>query len=295
MVNVNTTSITPILKIIYEEPIAKQIQFETVLTQRIASSNKGVTHKAGGRYVDFPVLVGKNQGISFRQENEPLGDFGRARLKEVQVPLYFGYGRTRIQGQIFEIAETDVQAFANAVTNEFDVLKDSVSKDQNRIFYGTGTGQLALLTDSTAAVTHTVDDAYWLEIDAQVDVLTIATSAFATGGQTNTITGVDYINNTVTFGTSVTSTGSGLQMITRAGNYNGTNGIAQREPSGLARMADNTVNLFGLNDPIWKANTVALNGPISEAVLLNLLDGCRRTGGKPSVMFTSLGVRRAYF
>ena len=29
MVNVNTTSITPILKIIYEEPIAKQIQFET--------------------------------------------------------------------------------------------------------------------------------------------------------------------------------------------------------------------------------------------------------------------------
>ena len=134
-----------------------------------------------------------------------------------------------------------------------------------------------------------------MEIDAQVDVLTIATSAFATGGQTNTIAGVDYINNTVTFGVSVTSTGSGLQMITRAGNYNGQNGIAQREPSGLARMADNTVNLFGLNDPIWKANTVALNGPISEAVLLNLLDGCRRTGGKPSVMFTSLGVRRAYF
>jgi hypothetical protein len=295
MVNVNTTSITPILKIIYEEPIAKQIQVETVLTQRIVSSNKGVTQKAGGRYVDFPVLVGKNQGISFRAENETLGDFGRARLKEVQVPLYFGYGRTRIQGQIFEIAETDVQAFANAVTNEFDVLKDSVAKDQNRIFYGTGTGQLALLTDSTASVTHTVDDAYWLEIDAQVDVLTVATAAYATGGQTNTITGVDYINNTVTFGTSVTSTGANLQMITRAGNYNLASVIQQREPSGLARMADNSVNLFGLNDPIWKANTTALNGPISEAVLLNLLDGCRRTGGKPTVMFTSLGVRRAYF
>ena len=82
MVNVNTTSITPILKIIYEEPIAKQIQFETVLTQRIASSNKGVTHKAGGRYVDFPVLVGKNQGISFRQENEPLGDFASVRAPD---------------------------------------------------------------------------------------------------------------------------------------------------------------------------------------------------------------------
>ena len=295
MVNVNTTSITPILKVIYEEPIAKQIQMETVLTQRIASSNKGVTHKAGGRYVDFPVLVGKNQGISFRAENETLGNFGRARLKEVQVPLYSGYGRTRIQGQIFEIAETDVQAFANAVTNEFDVLKDSVAKDQNRIFYGDGRGTLANLTDSTASVTHTVDDAYWLEIDADVDVLTNAGDAYATGGQSNTIANVDYVNNTVTFGVSVTSTGSGLQRITRAGDYNLAGVIQQREPSGLARMADNTINLFGLTDPVWKANTTAVNGPIAEALIIGLLDNCRRVGGKPSVMFCSLGVRRAYF
>lgn len=295
MVNVNTTSITPILKVIYEEPIAKQIQMETVLTQRIASTKDGVTQKAGGRYVDFPVLVGKNTGISFRAENETLGDFGRARLKEVQVPLYSGYGRTRIQGQIFEIAETNEQAFANAVTNEFDVLKESVAKDQNRIFYGNGKGQLALLTDSVANVTHTVDDAYWLDVDAQVDVLNVSNDAFATGGQLNSVAAVDYVNNTVTFGVSVTTTGANAQYITRGGNYNLATVIAQREPSGLSRMADNTINLFGLNDPVWKANTVALNGAISEAVILSLLDGCRRSGGKPSVMFCSLGVRRAYF
>lgn len=295
MVNVNTTSITPILKVIYEEPIAKQIQMETVLTQRIASTKDGVTQKAGGRYVDFPVLVGKNTGISFRAENETLGDFGRARLKEVQVPLYSGYGRTRIQGQIFDIAETNEQAFANAVTNEFDVLKESVAKDQNRIFYGNGKGQLALLTDSVANVTHTVDDAYWLDVDAQVDVLNVSNDAFATGGQLNSVAAVDYVNNTVTFGVSVTTTGANAQYITRGGNYNLATVIAQREPSGLSRMADNTINLFGLNDPVWKANTVALNGAISEAVILSLLDGCRRSGGKPSVMFCSLGVRRAYF
>jgi len=295
MVNVNTTSITPILKVIYEEPIAKQVQYETVLTQRIASTNKGVTQKAGGRYVDFPVLVGKNQGISFRAENETLGDFGRARLKEVQVPLYSGYGRTRIQGQLFEIAETDVQAFANAVDNEFEVLKKSVAKDQNRIFYGTGTGQIAILTDSVASATHTVDDAYWLEVDALVDVVVAASGVFATGGASVSIIAVDYVLNTVTFSGSVTTTGSGNQIITRQGNWNLATVVAQREPSGLARMADNTVNLFGLTDPVWKANTVALNGPISETVIIGLLDGCRRVGGKPSVMFCSLGVRRAYF
>lgn len=129
MAVVNTTSVTPILKIIYEGPIANQIQSETILVQRIESTKDGVVQKAGGRYVDFPVLVGRNQGISFRQEAETLGDFGRARYKEVTVPLYSGYGRTRINGQIFEIAETDKQAFANAVTEEMSVLKDSVVKD----------------------------------------------------------------------------------------------------------------------------------------------------------------------
>src|SRR5688572_27609686 len=183
MANVNTTSLTPILKVIYEEPIAKSIQNETVLTQRIASTNKGVTHKAGGRYVDFPVLVGRNQGISFRQENETLGDFGRARLKEVQVPLYSGYGRMRLQGQIFEIAETDEQAFANAVSNEMEVLKDSVAKDQNRIFYGTGDARLALILTTGTVNTVTVDDAYWVEIDAVIDVMTLAGALVGAGAR----------------------------------------------------------------------------------------------------------------
>lgn len=290
MAVVNTTSVTPILKVIYEGPIAQAIQNETVLTQRIASSKDGVTHKAGGRYVDFPVLVGHNQGISFRQEAETLGDFGRARLKEVTVPLYSGYGRTRINGQIFEIAETNVQAFANAVSNEMTVLKDSVSKDQNRIFYGTGDGRLALILTTGTVNTVTVDDAYWVEIDAVIDVMTLAGALVGAGARN--VTAVDYDLNTVTFDGAAAAVTSGAHMITRAGNFaTGT----QREPSGLAKMADNTVNLFGLNDPMWKANTTALNGPISEMALTAMLDSCRRKGGTPTAMFYSLGVRRAYF
>lgn len=290
MPNVNISSISPILKVHYEGPIAKNIQDETVLTARIESSSKGVTHRAGGKYVDFPILVGKNQGISFRQENETLGAPGRSRTKEVQVPLYYGYGRARIQGQIFEIAESDMDAFVEAVDNEMSVLKMSVGKDQNRIFYGSGTGNLATIQSTGTLNTVTVDDAYWLEIDAVVDVVTISTGAVVASARN--ITAVDYTANTVTFDGAAAAVTAGLQMFTRAGNYAaGT----QREPSGLARMADNTVNLFGVNDPVWKANTLALNGNLSEVAMIKRCDAVRKSGGKVTAIFTSLGVRLAYF
>lgn len=300
MANVNVASITPLMKVVYEEPIAVNIQSETVLTQRIESTSKGVVQKAGGKYVDFPVLVGHNQGISFRQENETLGTPGRTRNKEIQVPLYYGYGRTRIQGQIFEIAETDVQAFANAIDNEMSVLKESVAKDQNRIFYGNGIGALATVTATNGSTnTLTVDDAYWIEVDAVVDVVTISNGALV--GVSRNVTAVDYTANTVTIDGAAVAVTANLQMITREGNYNwapagGTgNGVAQREPSGLARMADNTVNLFGLNDPIWKAKTTAVNANLSETLMIKVCDDIRKAGGKVSAIFTSLGVRRAYF
>jgi hypothetical protein len=288
--NVNISSISPILKVHYEGPIAKNIQDETVLTQRIESSSKGVTHRAGGKYVDFPILVGKNQGISFRQENETLGAPGRSRSKEVQVPLYYGYGRARIQGQIFEIAESDMDAFVEAVDNEMSVLKMSVGKDQNRIFYGSGTGNLATIQSTGTLNTVTVDDAYWLEIDAVVDVVTISTGAVVAAARN--ITAVDYTAMTVTFDGAAAAVSAGLQMFTRAGNYAaGT----QREPSGLDRMANNSVNLFGVNDPVWKANTLALNGALSEVAMIKRCDAVRKSGGKVTAIFTSLGVRLAYF
>lgn len=288
MPNANLTSITPILKELYEGPICKNVQNETVLTQRLVTSNKGVTHKAGGKYVDFPVLVGRNQGISFRAENEDLGNPGRARMKEVNVPLFYGYGRVRIQGQLFELAENDAQAFVNAVDNEMEVLKESVSKDQNRIYYGDGTGRLATISVTANSATQTVDDAYWLEIDAEVDVMNAAGTKIGTA---LTITSVDYDTNVIVLSGSVNATAN-THFIVRAGNYDTA---TQREPSGLGRITDNTVNLHGLNDPYWKANVDALNGNLSETRMIKMCDSIRRKGGKVSAIFTSLGVRRSLF
>ena len=288
MANASLTSITGLLKEMYEEPFQTQLQEENILTQRIEKSSEGVVHKAGGKYVDFPVLVGRNQGISFRQEYETLGNPGRARWKEVNVPLLYGYVRGRVSGQVIELAKDNEQAFANAIDQEMEVAKDSVRKDQNRVYYGDGTGKLATIVVTANSATQTVDSAYWLEIDAEVDVMNSGGTKIGTA---LTITAVDYDANTVTLSGSVNATAN-THFIVRAGDYDTA---TQREPTGLGRITDNTVNLHGLNDPAWKAVTTTLGGALSESAMIALCDKMRLKGSKPTAIFTSLGVRRAYF
>lgn len=290
MANATLTSITALLKEMYEEPFQTQLQDEAILTQRIEKSSDGVVHKAGGKYVDFPVLVGRNQGISFRQEFETLGNPGRARWKEVNAPLYYGYVRGRVSGQVIELAKDNEQAFANAIDQEMEIAKESVRKDQNRIYYGTGDGRLATITVTANSATQSVDSSYWLEIDAEVDVMNAAGTKIGTA---LTVVSVDdtVTPNTVTLSASVNATAS-THFIVRAGDYDTA---TQREPTGLGKITDNTVNLHGLNDPSWKSIVTNLGGSLSEAAMIALADKMRAKGSKPTAIFTSLGVRRAYF
>jgi hypothetical protein len=120
----------------------------------------------------------------------------------------------------------------------------------------------------------------------KVDVLVKATGS-ATGGLTNaTITAVT--GNNVTFSASFTA--AVTQGVYRTGNW----GL---EPMGLSG-AINTGALFGLTHAKWQSTIVANGGtprPLSEGLMIEVCDTVRRQGGKTSVIFTSLGVRRAYF
>lgn len=291
MPSVTIASLTPALKELYEAPIADNVQKETILMQRIESTKEGVVQKAGGKYVDFPVIVGRNGGISFRSEGETLGNPGRSRMKEANVGLMYGYARTRVNGQLFEIAETDKQAFVNAIDQEMKVLEESVKKDQNRIAYGDGTGKIATVSvTSGPATTFTVSDAYWLEIDHEIDILNSA-GTLATGGGGRTITNVDYDTGVVTVDSNVTVTAT-THFVTRQGNY--TSGT-RREPGGLDYMLNNAVNLHGITDPFWKAQNTVLNNNLSESAMIAICDKIRRWGGGVTAIFCSLGVRRAYF
>jgi hypothetical protein len=125
-----------------------------------------------------------------------------------------------------------------------------------------------------------------------VDVLVAATGSATGGGSALTIVSVDYTANTVTLSGSIgaTTTGHGIFRAGDRGN----------EPDGI-RVAVNSAGVYENIDPatqpLWKAevDSPGSNRPLAESLMITMCDRVRRNGGKVTVVFMPLGVRRAYF
>lgn len=283
------TTVSALMKEVYGPRIENQMQNETVALKRIERTSDGVVETVGGKYVDFPIRVKRNSGRGMRNELEALPTAGNQGYAEVHVGLKYAYGRVRFSSQLMTLAEKNYQAFASAMDNEMEYLKDDLAKDSNRQVYGDGSGLMATITDTDGgSVNHTVDTAMYLEIGDKVDIITISNGAVVSADIE--ITDIDGLN--VVFGTSFASTAD-LQGIYRQGNYG-------REISGLKLIVSATATLHGLapaSERKWAAtvDTAGANRALSEGLMITQVDEARKKGGKTSLILTSLGVRRAYF
>lgn len=285
-----------LLKEVYENKIPSQLYEQTKLLKRIRGTSDGVTETTGGKYVDFPIEIGRNEGISYRQESEQLGAPGSSRFVAVQIPLYYGYGRGRFTGQLFELAEKNVQAFVAAAERDMKSLQTNLKRDTSRILYGDGNGLLATISAGSGAV-NTMQvlantGAYWLAVGQQIDVLNRTTFASVFTGRQ--ITAINRATGVVTFDGAANATAT-TDGIYRQGNK--TAGV-QREPTGLAKIVAATGALHNV-DPAtvseWASSVTAVGGVLTEEAMILKCDQSVANGGDISAIFTSQGVRRAYF
>lgn len=291
------TTVDAILKEVYGPNIEDQLQNEITAWKRIERTSDGVVETVGGKYVDFPIRVRRNHGIGSRLENEILPAAGQQGYAEVHVPLRYQYGRCRLTGQLMQLAEKNYQAFASGMDREMEGIKDDVLKDQNRQIYGDGTGLLAQVT-ADGANTVTVDNVQYLELDMIIDIRNRTTGAAV--ALNRTITAINTSTKVVTYsGADVLA--AATDGIYREGNFAGG---TSRELSGFDLIISATAILHGLNpatEPKWAG--VVKNNPagagtnraLSEGLMIETCDDIRKNGGKTSAIFTSLGVRRAYF
>lgn len=297
MAGATMATLTSMLKEVYEGRIEDQKNEEVIAVKRIESSSENVVDTVGGKYVTFPIRVQRNTNISYRAEDTQLGaNAGRQGYAAVQVPLKYGYGRFRVTGQVMELAETNPQAFASALDDEMESLKVDIVKDENRIAYGVYQGENGSLAKVIAAFTATttinVDTTQFLSVGEQIDIRNVTTGSVATGVADVTIT--DIVTEgapgqiTISAATAMTDANS---RIYRMGNRN-------LEPTSFSDITSATSVLHGL-DPavqrVWKGNTVAIAGALTELNMIKACDTARTRGGKTSVIFTTLGVRRSYF
>lgn len=289
-------TVSAITKEVYGPRIVNQLENEVKLTRRIEKTSEGTTSTAGGKYVTFPLKVRRNTGIGYRNENEQLQAAGQQGHKEVRVPLRYGYGRVRLTGQTMDLVSENYQSFVSAITDEMTGLKDDIKKDTNRILWGNGVGVLATVDTvaSSGATTISVgtgrDAIKWLDMDMRVDILSADGSA--TKVSNALVTGLNKATGDFTISPALTAAGAVGDIVVRTGNFG-------REPHGLTSLVtDSSAPLFNLSstdEPLWSSEVDNTGGALSESRMLAMCDRLQENGGRPTVIFSDLGTRRAYF
>lgn len=287
----NMTNLDPILKEVYTKSLNEQLNNETRALNRINSTSDGTASDPyGGKYVVFPLHTSRNSGIGARNENEALPNAGFQGTARATLKLKNQYGALELSGQTFELATKEYQSFANAVDLEMENLKEDLSKDRNRQYFGNGNGRVATVVSVTGQVI-TVDSINFVQDNEVLDAVTTAGVLHGTAGLV--VTSVDTVNNTVTVTGTVTGIVAG-DILVRTGNFG-------REWTGLTAMIDNASTLYGINPAntrVWKSEVNNQGGSstaLSEATFMRMVDRIYRNGAKPTVILTTLGVQRAYW
>lgn len=285
------------LKEVYQGRIREQLNDEIVALKRITRSGAGVTNEVGGKYVTFPIHTRRNSGIGSRFENQALPVPGRQGHAAARVGLKYAYGGVQLTGQAISLSDTDAKAFAKALDNEVEGLKNDLMKDMNRQIYGNGNGAIGVATGANTGATVPVRDARLFQIGMVVDTqtgttvdntnLVVASVSLAPGA------------NTVTFTTTPGTALAAADIIVRAGSGIAAGGT--KELTGLAAIVSDSGTLYNIDpsvEPEWKASVSANGGTpraLSEALMIQMTDSIRTKGGSTSLILQSLGVRRAYF
>lgn len=282
-------TIEPYLKEVYTGKIRRQLNEEVTTLKRITRSGSGVTTETNGKYVTFPIHTTRNSGLGSRNEMDPLPVPGQQGYAAARLALKSAYGGLQITGQAIDLADSDPKAFARSIDEEIERLKVDVKKDMNRQVYGDGAGTIGTATDANSGTTVPVDNARLFWRGMIVDSYTGTTR----DNQNLVVASVDVKNDTVTFtGAPGTALAAG-DTIVRHNSFG-------KEITGFSAIVSDTSTVYNINpavEPEWTSEVDApgADRPLTEQLMVRMADQIRTRGGSTTVIFQSLGVRRAYW
>jgi len=284
------------IKLVYGD-LHEQLRDKNPALQLIEASSAHITRN--GREVIFDTHIGRNQGIGARGVREVLPTAGAQKYKQAHLYLTNLYGSIEVDGQLFEQAAEDYQAFINVVDNEIRGLKKDLAVDLNRQVYGDGTGKIATVVSVSSQVI-TVDSVHWFQEGMTLDAINLPGGTKANGSGHLEVVSIDEdaVAITVT-GTIGSGVGAG-DILVRASN--GTNSYG-KEWTGLAALVNDTDPLHEIDPaeyPIWKSTVETLGtegtpGTLTELALINLVQKVDKKGGDVDVFLASPGVFNAYW
>lgn len=282
MATITSQSLGELLKRLYASWEIEQL---VNLTYPIlADCAKKGSAQLGGSGFYFPVRLRAAEGHAYITESQDLPPGQETLVKQAVVTPTIQAGVVQLSGLSMSVSSGNAMAFAKAFDENVQQTIEAMSAYKEGAFFRDSTGQLAtFVTDPDGALTtFTMSDVGHLREGMVVDV--VDTNLSTHHNDAVTITGVDWVNKTITTDVPIAAAAAAGDFIYLAGSQVAGTAATAKEPLGLEASLLGTGTYLGIDrsvDSNWQASVQAANAFLDETLLLQARTRITQSTGIP--------------
>lgn len=292
----NKVSVAGALKRIYNNTVDRQQNLKHRAMDEIAKSAK--KYNASGEGFFGAINDYGNESVGAINETEQFRTIDNENYTQYKVTPKVMVAPIEFSGLVAKAAEGNEESFVSAVVDALDQARERLLKDQNRQFYGLGTGLLAAPAGAAASnvTSFSVDSAQYLRANMVIDIFTSGTKTV----DSIRISSVDKVNNVVYCATSIgAAIGTSSELVKE--NIRDSAAADGKEMMGLRGIIDDGTDLTTFQDidassnRIWRGVRTAVGGNLTTDLLQRLQDDVMILGGEePDTLIMHPKQRRKY-
>lgn len=293
----NLTSISGALKRIYDDYVERQQNLKHRSIDEIGKSAK--KYNAGGAGFFGAINDYGNESVGAINETESFRTIDNENYRQWVVSPKVLVAPIEFSGLSAKAADSDEESFVNAVVDALDRAKERLLSDENRQFFGLGTGLMASPTGAVAsdAVSFAVNSSQYLRENMVIDIFNGATKTV----DSKRILKVDRFANAVYFSTSLGAALNATSEIVKE-NIRDSAPSDGKEMMGLRGIVDDGTDLLTFQSlivasvEIWKSvRTNASSANLTSDLLQRLIDDIAiLSGEEPDLLLMHPKQRRKY-
>ncbi len=304
MADTNLTSVAGILKRQYDDYVESQQNLKHHTIDEFAKSL--AKYNPGGEGFFGAIDDYGNESVGAINEEEQFRTIDSEHYQQWKVIPKIQVAPIQFSGLVARAADSDVEAFASSVVDALDKARERLLKDENRQFFGLGTG---VLTAPAAAIasnltSFTVASAQYLRANMVIDIFTSAGGAAVSASTTSLrISDVDKVNNVIYLASSVAFSLATTNVLGKENIFDSMPADG-KEMMGLRGMVDDatdlttfqSLNASTVGNLIWRSRRInASSANLTSDLLQRLIDDVRVLGGEePDSIIMHPAQRRKY-
>lgn len=297
MAGFSTSEISGLVKRVYDDYVEKMQNLKARSLDEVAKSLK--QYSPGGEGFFGAINEYGNESVGAINESESFRTIDSESYQQWKVTPKVLVAPVEFTGLAAKVADSDEEAFASSVVDALDMARERLLSDENRQFFGKGTGDLALPATAVAsnATSFEVDNVQYLRANMVIDIFNGATKTV----DSLRISDVDIANKVVYLAASLGAAIITTDVIVKE-NIRDSAPDDGKEMMGLRGIVDDGTdlttfqNLDASSKRIWRSTRIdASSANLTSDLLQRLIDDVSITGGEePDLLIMHPKQRRKY-